>query len=76
VKSCVDGLPVRNTRHRHDPNQQKLLLKAYRSLLRQAKTMVEDYEHLAPDSDFKIDPTRRRRIARMREAIRKVEELR
>ena len=36
--------------------------------------MVKDYEHLAPDSDFKIDPTRRRRIAKM-EAIRKVEEL-
>ena len=38
--------------------------------------MVEDYEHLAPDADFKIDPARRRRIARMREAIRRVEELR
>jgi len=37
--------------------------------------MVEDYEHLAPDSDFKIDPTRRRRIGRMREAIQRVEEL-
>ena len=58
-----------------DPKRQKMLLKAYRSLLRQAKVMVEDYEHLAPDSDFKIDPTRRRRISKMREAIRKVEEL-
>lgn len=58
-----------------DPSQQKMLLKAYRSL-HQAKVMVEDYEHLAPDADFKIDPARRRRIARMREAIRRVEELR
>jgi hypothetical protein len=37
--------------------------------------MVEDYEHLAPDSDFKIDPARSCRIAKMREAIRRVEEL-
>ena len=58
-----------------DADRQKILLKAYRSLLRQAKVMVEDYEHLAPDADFRIDPARRRRIARMREAIRRVEEL-
>jgi hypothetical protein len=58
-----------------DPNRQKMLLNGYRSLLRQAKIMVEDYGHLAPDAAFKIDPARRRRIARRREAIRKVEEL-
>ena len=39
-----------------EPNRQKMLLKAYRSLLPQAKIMVKDYAHLAPDADFKNPP--------------------
>jgi hypothetical protein len=38
------------------------------------QTILFSAEDLAPDSDFKIDPTRRRRIVKMREAIREVEE--
>jgi hypothetical protein len=39
------------------------------------RSWSRNYQHLAPNADFKIDPTRRRRIAKVREAIRKVEEL-
>jgi len=60
----------------NEPNQEKTLSRAYLSPLRQAKARVDDYEHLAPDADYNIDPVRKRRIARMRETIRQVEELR
>jgi hypothetical protein len=49
-----------------EPSQEKTLSRAYLSLLRQAKAMVDDYEHLAPNADYNIDPVRKRRIARMR----------
>jgi len=36
-----------------------------RKLLKELPELLADYEHLAPDSDGKIDPHRRKRIRRI-----------
>ena len=58
-----------------EKNRNRMLSKAYGNLLRQAVIMFEDYEHLAPDADSKIDPLRKRWIAKMRKTIQAVESI-
>jgi len=42
------------------------------SLLKELPELLADYEHLAPDSDGKIDPHRKKRIRRMGALLLKI----
>ncbi len=43
-----------------------------RKLLKELPELLADYEHLAPDSDGKIDPHRKKRIQRIGALLLKI----